>query len=139
MKSRTAGDVFNMRTNTGNKKGFALIEVLIAVSILSIVLLSIFSAVSTTLHVLSGVRNSTRAMFIARSKLNELTMHRMRGTDISREEVKSYPGFTWSRETERYEHPLLGPLGAKKTEITVNWTDNGRERSYSITYIYPEK
>ena len=119
--------------------GFALVEVLIAVAILSIVLLSIFSAVSTTLHVLSGVKDSTRAMLIARSKLNELTIHNMRGTDVSGEEVKSCPGFTWSRETVRYEHPLLGPLGAKKTVITVKWDERGRNRSYSLTYVYPEK
>ncbi len=139
MKLLNVDNVTIMSSYTGKNRGFALIEVLIAVSILSIVLLSIFSAVSTTLHVLSGVRNSTRAMFIARSKLNELIIHRMRGTDIDHEEVKAYPGFTWSRETERYEHPLLGPLGAKKTEITIHWDDKGIKRSYSVTYFYPEK
>ena len=78
-----------MTGRSSGSSGFALVEVLIALAILSIVLMSIFSAVSTTLNVLSGVRSSTRAMIIARSKLNEFIGGRMKGNDISREDVSA--------------------------------------------------
>ena len=122
---------------TEKHRGFALIEVLIAVTILSIILLSIYSGVSTSLNVMTGARNYTTAMIIARSRLNEFRTAKMRGTDLSMEPVEEYPDFRYNRVTERFEHPLLGSLPAKRTEITVVWRENEREKKYSISYIYP--
>jgi len=121
------------------RSGFALIEILIAVTILSIILLSVYSGVSTSINVISGTRNYTSAMMIARSKLNEFRMARMRGTDLSSEPVDEFPGFNYSRVTERFEHPLLGPLPAKRTEIIVSWRENEKEKKYELSFIYPTK
>ena len=65
------------------KKGFALVEVLIALSILSIVLMSVFTGITTTIHVMSGIKNHTKAMLIAKTRMNEFILDRMRGTDIA--------------------------------------------------------
>ncbi|HEY1405738.1 MAG TPA: hypothetical protein VF857_03930 [Spirochaetota bacterium] len=117
---------------------FALIEVLIAVTIASIVVLSVYSGVSTGTLAISQNASLTRAIIIAKMKLNEYRINGMRGTDLSHEEVKEYQGFTYSRTTARYENPLLGPIPAKKTTITVEWLDRGRTRSYSLFTVYPE-
>lgn len=116
--------------------GFALVEVLIAVAILSMVLISIISGVSSSVYVISGMKNSTRAMLVARSRMNEFILKDMRGTDIKNEAIKEYPGFTWSRVTTRYESPLLGPMPANISRIMVYWKERGREREYKISYIY---
>ncbi len=121
------------------QNGFALIEVLIAVAILSIILMSIYSGISTSINVISGAKNYTRAMFIAKSKMNEFRANRLRGTDLTREMVEEYTGFYHSRTSERFEHPLLGPMPAQKTIITVLWNENNIEKEYSISYIYPTK
>ncbi|PKL40874.1 MAG: hypothetical protein CVV44_04505 [Spirochaetae bacterium HGW-Spirochaetae-1] len=120
-----------------SRSGFALIEVLIAVTILSIILLSIYSGISTSINVMSGAKNYTRAMIIAKSKMNEFIDSKMRGTDLNHEPVEEYENFFINRVTQRFEHPLLGPLPAKETEITVTWRENDREKEYSISYIYP--
>lgn len=120
-------------------KGFALVEVLIALAILSIVLMSVFTGITTTIHVMSGIKNHTKAMLIAKSRMNEFILNRMRGTDISAKNVEEYNGFYESRTTERYEHILLGPVTAKKTTITISWKDKNIERKYSVFYIYPVK
>jgi type II secretion system protein I len=120
-------------------RGFALVEILIAVTILSIVLLSVFSGVSTSIKALSDNRNQTLAMIIAKSKMNEFIIDSMRGPDISDEPVQDHQGFTLSRETKRFEHPLMGPLPVKKTDISVKWKTvhfGNRERLYSISYIF---
>lgn len=116
--------------------GFALVEILVAITILSMLLLSIYTSVSASIGVISGARNYTRAIIIAKSKMNEFTLLNMRGADINRESVEEYNNFTYSRETKRYENELLGPIPAKKTDITVFWKENGREKKYILSYIY---
>jgi hypothetical protein len=86
---------------------------------------------------MTGARSYTKAMLIARSRLNEFRAARMRGTDLTMEPVKEYEGFWYNRVTTRYEHPLFGELQAKRTEITVIWRENDREKKYSISFIYP--
>jgi hypothetical protein len=42
---------------------------------------------------MTGARSHTKAMLIARSRLNEFRAARMRGTDLTMEPVKEYEGF----------------------------------------------
>jgi type II secretion system protein I len=119
-------------------KGFVLVEILIALAILSIVLLSVISGVTSSIYVISGMRNYTKAMLIARSRMNDFLLKNMRGTDLKDEPVKGYDGFEVSRITKRFEHPMidLGPMTANKTDIIVTWKERGSEREYKISYIY---
>ena len=127
------------QTASNLKRGFALIEVLIAVAILSVILMSLYSGISTSINVISGAKNYTRAMLIAKTKMNEFRSLRMRGTDLNSEPVDEFQGFYYDRITERFEHPMLGPLPAKKTVINVTWKENDRPKKYSISYIYPTR
>jgi type II secretion system protein I len=117
-------------------KGFALIEVLVAMSIASIVVLSIYSGVSSGTLAISQNSNLTRAIIIAKMKLGEFRINGMRGTDLSHEAVKEYQGFTLTRTTVRYS--FLNTLPAKKTTITVEWQEQNRPRTYSLFTVYPE-
>jgi type II secretion system protein I len=116
-------------------KGFALIEVLIALTILSTILLSVYSGVSSAIHILRDTREYTKAMVIARTRVNEFILERMRGADIQNEPVSEYPGFYFTRRTGRYENPLFGPLPAQKTDFEVTWERN-QKRPYKLIYIY---
>ena len=116
--------------------GFALVEILIAVTILSIILLSVFSGVSTSINAMTGNRNYSRAMLIARTGINEFIMNNMREPDVMDTPVKDDREFRFSRITEKYENPLLGALPAQKTTIIVRWQERGKDREYSLTYIY---
>lgn len=118
--------------------GFALIEVLIAVTIAGIVVISIYSGVTAGSLAIGQNSNLTRAILIAKNKMSDYRTAGMRGTDLSHEEVKEYKGFTFSRTTERYENPMMGDLPAKKTVIAVFWNDNGREHKYTLFTVYFE-
>jgi type II secretion system protein I len=122
-----------------NPRGFALIEVLIAMTILSIALIGIISGVSGGIIAIAQSKNLTKAMIIAKNSLNEFEMNNMRGSDVKDEEVREYTGFSYSRETKRFEHELLGPLEAKRVEITVKWLEKGRDKSYSVSYVFPSR
>ncbi|MFW5808115.1 MAG: type IV pilus modification PilV family protein [Spirochaetota bacterium] len=125
------------KTARSEKNGFALIEVLIAVTILSVIIVSLYSGVSTGALAIAQNKNMTSAILIARSKLNEFKNSSMRGTDVSSETVEEYPGFTWEREIVQYENELLPELiQAKVVTITVHWKYNNRDRSFSLDYIF---
>jgi len=126
----------NERYGAGDGTGFVLVEILIALAILSTVLISVISGVTSSVYVISGMKSYTHAMLIARTKMNDFMLKNMRGTDLRGQQVKEYPGFSYSRKTERFEHPLLGPLPANKTDITVTWKERGRKKNYKISYIY---
>jgi type II secretion system protein I len=118
------------------KKGFVLVEILIALAILSIVLISVISGVTSSIYVIAGMRNYTQAMLVARSSMNEFIVRNMRGTDLKDEPLKDYPGFYCTRVTKRFEHPLLGPLPANMTDVIVTWNERGRKKEYKISYVY---
>lgn len=121
-----------------HRNGFALIEILIAVTILSMVLLSIYSGVSASINAISKSKNATRAIIIAKSKMSDFITRKMRGPDLVMEPVEGYDGFFLTRTTLRFEHPLLGPLPAKITEIVINWKENDLMKKYRISYIFPQ-
>ena len=120
-------------------RGFALIEILVAITILSVALLAIISGVSAGIVAITGNKNLTQAVITAKTKFNEFQTSKFRGADITDEPVKEYPGYAFSRKTTRFEHAIFGPISAKKVEIIVSWSDRNRKKSYSISYVYPER
>ncbi|MCU0848175.1 MAG: type II secretion system GspH family protein [Spirochaetes bacterium] len=121
------------------KKGFALIEILIAASILSIILISVFTGVSSSIYAMAGSKNYTKAMMIAKSKMNEFILKKMREPDVNKEPVEGYTEFLLTRETKRFEHTFTGPIPTNITEITVSWKERERDKTYKIFYIYAQK
>jgi len=119
--------------------GYAIIEILVAINILSIAMLAVISGVSGGIIAISENRNRTRALIIAESKLNEFVLYRRRASDVRDEPVKEYPGFSYDRVIKRYEHALFGPVDAKKVDIIVKWKERGRPRSYTLSSVYSEK
>ena len=120
-------------------KGFVLIEVLIAVTILSVVLLSVYSGISSGINVINNSRNYTEAVVLARSLMNEFRINKMRGTYLRDASIENKPDFRYDRITKRYESPFLGPLIAQQTDITVKWDYRGRENEFTITMVYQLK
>ena len=121
------------------KHGFVLIEVLIAVTILSVVLLSVYSGISTGINVIGNSRNYTIAMFAGKTLINEFRSQKMRGLDMHDVPVEGYPDFRYDRITGRYENPLFGPLVVNKTDFVIKWKYKGIENSYKLSYIYQSR
>ena len=138
MKYNTSAGNFPDGTLQRNR-GFVLIEVLIAVTILSVVLLSVYSGISSGINIIGNSRNYTRAMIIAKSLMNEFRNEKMKGVDMKGAPVANYPDFNYDRVSERYENPMLGPMPVNKTAIRVKWKYKGIENSYELTMIYQVK
>lgn len=132
-----------MKYNNSSKsmltRGFALIEVLIAVAILSLVLLSVYSGISSGINIISNSRNYTKSMIIAKSLMNNFRNENMRGPDLHDSPVEDHEGFTYDRITERYELELAGPIELNKTAITVKWRYKGNINNYELSMVYRAK
>jgi type II secretory pathway pseudopilin PulG len=123
----------------GKSAGFAIVEILVAITILSVALLAIASGVSSGILAISGNKNMSRAMIIAKSRLNEFLLYNTRGTDIQTEPVREYPGFFFTRKISRYEHEVFGPVNARRAEFTVSWDERGSRKSFSLSYLFFER
>lgn len=121
------------------KHGFALIEVLIAVTILSVVLLSVYSGISSGINIINNSRNTTEAVVIAKSLMNDFRIHKMRGPDLHDVDVENKPGFRYDRISKRFESPFLGPLLAQQTDIIVKWDYKGRGNEFILSMVYQLK
>ena len=133
-----------------HRKGFALIEVLIALTILSVSLLSVYTGVATSANAMLGIKNKSIAIIIAKSKMNEFFIDDMPELGLNHESIPEYEGFTYSKETGSWEEGLeliemmggggiMGLAEVKKTTISVEWFENNKEKTYSIDYIYSKK
>ncbi len=118
------------------KEGFALAEVLIAVTILSIILLSVYSGISSSINVIREAGNHTRAMIYARSSLNEFVMNGKKGPDFTMESVPGTDKFFRSRKTESFEGLLSSAIPLKQTTFTISWREHEKEKKYSVSYVY---
>jgi type II secretion system protein I len=119
-------------------KGFALLEVLVALTIFSIISLSIYSSVSNGAVGILRSRNIIRAGVIASNLMNDFRLEKSK-LDLDERAVPDNDQFTYSRTITRYENPLLGPIPASKVAITVFWKENGIARNYALSYIYLDK
>ena len=122
-----------------NKNGFSIIELLIAVAILSVVLLGVLSGVAAGIVAISSNENRTKAMLISKNVLNDFILDKMRGIDLKDRQIEEYPGFTYDRTITRFEHELFGPLDANKVEFIIRWEERGKPRDYKLVYIYPQQ
>ena len=139
-KNSMIGTIFY---NLKRSQGMALIEVTVAVALFSTVILSIYSPFIAGINFISDSKNHTKAIILAKSLMNDFRNNNMRDADISDAPIDNYPGFTYDRETMRFDDgfitPMIEPLVINKATIKVKWKYNDKERSSELTMIYQAK
>ncbi|MGD9194083.1 MAG: type II secretion system minor pseudopilin GspI [Desulfobacterales bacterium] len=118
--------------------GFTLLEVMVALAIMAIVLVSVYRMHSQTLAMNTSNRFYTLAPLLAQSKLAELeanTSAIFAGDSGNFED--QYPGYSWNISTEDVSAEALGEIARdlKKIDVTVMLNDG--EYVYSFrTYRF---
>jgi general secretion pathway protein I len=116
-------------------KGFTLLEVLVALAILSIALVVLFSQQATSLSRGNEARIITKATLLAQEQMAGLLAEGRRRTGIEEGEVKeSVPPFKWRQQVEEADIE-----GMKRLTVVVLWKEGEKERDVRfVTYVASE-
>ncbi|MCK5306430.1 MAG: prepilin-type N-terminal cleavage/methylation domain-containing protein [Candidatus Omnitrophica bacterium] len=142
-------------------RAFTLIEVMVAVAILSLGLVLVIQVFSTCLRAVESSSNLSKAAILAQSKLDEIEIMGLYEKPASRDEFEGgASGFNWKVESLRQEIetdkiwqradenkavPGLMSLSRLKEEtllyqvtVTIFWRERGKERDLKfVSYLAP--
>ena len=129
------------QTGVGNRQtasGFTLLEVMVAMAIMAIVLVSVYRMHSQTLTMNAAARFYTQAPMLAQSKLAQLESD---SSEIvagdSGDFGDKFPGYTWSISTDEVSSEALGEIAADLKRIDMKVSFNSDEYVYDVrTYRF---
>lgn len=110
-------------------KGFTLLEVLIALAIMSGVLLTVISSVNYHLSIVGRDAEETTAVLLGRAKLDDPEFAKK--TDTQGDFAPDHPSHKWEREVSKTEIP-----GLSRIRLTVSWNDD--KNKLSLVKYAPE-
>lgn len=114
------------------RRGFTLLEVMIAMALLALVLVTVFSHQAVSIDLGNEARLITRATFLAQEKMAELLAGEVRELGSVEGDVEDAGiGFHWRTEIEESSRE-----GLVRVVATVTWKERGSTRDVRIvTYM----
>jgi general secretion pathway protein I len=114
------------------KGGFTLLEVMVALAILSAALVVIFSQQARSIAQGNEARITTKAALLAQERMAGLIVEQRLGSGNEEGEVKDgIPAFKWKQMVEESNME-----GMKKLTIIVLWKEGEKERDVRfVTYV----
>jgi len=126
------------------EKGFTLLEVIIAMAILSVGLLAIGYMQITAIDSNSTGNRITEGTTLAQDKLEELITHRMTHDDLkvsgNPHTDVTHPGYTieWDVSDNPTGTDAIQITNAKLIIMTCQWLDRGRQKQTELRCIKPD-
>ena len=126
-----------LKKTTGRKRstsGFTLLEVMVAMSVMAIVLVSVYRMHSQTLTMNTAARFYTQAPLLAQKKMAEITTT---SSGISASDSgdfgEDFPGYSWQVSATDVSSELLGEVADdfRRLDVTVAYLNN--QFSYRLT------
>jgi general secretion pathway protein I len=117
------------------EKGFTLLEVMVALAVLSLALVILFSQQATSISRGNEARILTKASLLAQERMARLLAEGRWRTGTEEGEIKeSIPPFKWREVVEEG-----GMEGMKRITVVILWKEGERERDVRfVTYVAPE-
>jgi general secretion pathway protein I len=123
-----------------NRRGFTLLEVLVASVIMAVAITGLMSAISTSLRSAARLTDYDRAVLLGRQKMDELLiavkvpkLTPFEGTWD--ETITGGPPMAWRARLSPYEMPPNAGLGMpflERIQLEIWWTTQDRRRSFSL-------
>ena len=129
------------RTKVGHRptaSGFTLLEVMVAMAIMAIVLVSVYRMHSQTLTMNTAARFYTQAPMLAQGKLAQLESDSSGIiTGDSGDFGDKFPGYSWTISTDEVSSEALGEIAADLKRIDMTVSFNRDEYVYDVrTYRF---
>ncbi len=122
-----------------SEKGFTLLEVLVALSVIAIAMISVIRLQSQTIGMSEAVKFYSVAPFLAQAKITDALMdpQAYRG-GASGGFGEDHPGFSWQVEINENEPEPKDSPGLLLAEIRAKIIAGGsREMTYTVTRYHP--
>ncbi len=118
--------------------GFTLLEVMVALALMSIVLVSVYRMHSQSLTMNTAARFYTQAPLLAEKKMAELAKSASGVFPVDSGDFgDNFPGYSWQVSTTDVSSEVLGELADdfKRIDVSVSYQDN--QFSYNLrTYRF---
>jgi general secretion pathway protein I len=126
----------NRRAQTGSfneASGFTLLEVMVALAVMSIVLVSVYRMHSQSLTMNTAARFYTQAPLLAQSKMAELEALSASGfPENSGDFGEQFPGYSWKASVADVNSEILGQAAEDLEQIEVSVSLNENQFIYSL-------
>lgn len=112
-------------------RGFTLLEILVAMSVITFALIAIFRLYSQTISMNHLLSFNTTAPFLAQKKMAEQTS--LPGEELSDDAGdfgEKFPGYAWAVSVEDVVSEVLETQDLKKIDVRVSM--NGNEHTYFL-------
>lgn len=120
-----------------DQKGFTLLEIIVALAILSLGFLAAVQLFSGGLRMVTYSDSYVTGAVLAHNKFSELELMDFK-TDILEGRFENQKGYRWELEVEPYESDLeiaSGSSNLKKVSLRVYWSDEDREKEIGLTSL----
>jgi len=121
--------------------GFTLLEIMVALSIIAIVLVSVYKMQAQTISMNYEARFYATAPLLAQLKIAEIEIENPgEQTDNSGDFGDEFPGYRWNVVIDDIESELLGNIAENLKQINVNVSLNTDEFTYNLrTYRFMQE
>lgn len=111
-----------------NQKGFTFLEVMIALSLIAIVLVSVYRLQSQTILMSIRSRFDTLAPFLAQQKLSEIEGNPNDTESDSGTFEDAFSGYHWQVSVAKVTSEILGRVveGMKQIDVTISFQDGNQ-------------
>jgi general secretion pathway protein I len=120
---------------TSRASGFSLLELVVALAIMSIALGVFYRAVGGGVRTVGDLSAYSRAIAIAESLLQTRDTVKAEGWH----ETGAWTGFRWVVASTPYEPAAGGAVAVHRVQVDVVWADGMRERSVSLVSLRPQR
>jgi general secretion pathway protein I len=138
MKNKATINLQRRTRNLQSDFGFTLLEIMVAVSIIAIVLVSIYKMQAQTISMNYEARFYATAPLLAQFKMTEQETKSLEDlTSDSGNFDDDFPGYSWSMAVDDVESEALGTTAKDLKKIDVTIFLNNDEFTYSLrTYRF---
>ena len=138
MKNIATSNLQHRTRNLQSDFGFTLLEIMVAVSIIAIVLVSIYKMQAQTISMNYEARFYATAPLLAQFKMTEQETKSLEDlTSDSGNFGDDFPGYSWSMAVDDVESEALGNTAKDLKKIDVTILLNDDEFTYSLrTYRF---